>query len=118
MSPQPRHARLPGRLVKLRHQRQSHAAPGSITRDKKLVDIARRLQVGKARHDAIPFSHPRPVGAQTLGPLRGVVVRRRPGLQLRGAVVLAGELVNGGMQDGPQGGRVVGLERADVHGAE
>ena len=76
--------------VNLRHQRAAHAAPGMFARHKKWVDVARRLQVGKACNAAVYLGHPWAVGAQTLGPLRGIVFRWCPGLQLRGGVVLAG----------------------------
>ena len=87
-----------------------------FARHKKLVYVARRLQVGKACNAAVYLGHPWAVGAQTLGPLRGIVFRWCPGLQLRGGVVLAGELVDGGMEDGAEGERITGEERANLHG--
>ena len=117
MGPQPGQVRLLCRLVDVRHQRPAHAAPGVSARHEKLVDVARRLQVGKPRDAAIQLGHEGLVGAQALGPLRGVVLRRCPGLQLRGAVVRAGELVDGGMEDGAQGAFIAEMEGVDVQRA-
>ncbi len=85
---------MPCRTMDLRHQRPAHAVPGTIARHKKLVDGARRLQIGKPRYAAILLGHPQPVGVQTLGPLRGVAIRKRPSLQLLSGVVLVGEFVD------------------------
>lgn len=82
-----------------------------FARHKKRVDVARRLQVGKACNSAVHLGHPWAVGAQTLVPLRGFVFRWRPGLQLRGGVVLAGSVV----EDGTKGERITGEEEADMH---
>ena len=90
VGPQPDHARLLRRTVNLRHQRPVHTAPGMFACHKKRVDVARRLQVGKACNAVVPFGHPWAIGVQTLVPLRSVVFRWRPGLQLGGVVVLAG----------------------------
>ena len=96
----------------------AYAAPGMVARHKKLVDIARRLQVGKA------FNAMQPSTSATHGRL----ARKRSdhckasysaGVQACncvGGVVLAGELVDGGVENGAQGGLIVGAERADVHG--
>ena len=81
-----------------------------------MVDVTRRLQVGKACNAAIHLGHPWAVGAQTLSPLRGVVFRWRSSLQLCGGVVLAGWLVDGGVEDGAEGERIVGEERVNLHG--
>jgi hypothetical protein len=89
-----------------------------FVRHKKRVDVARRLQVGKA------FNAMQPSTSATHGRL----ARKRSdhckasysaGVQACncvGGVVLAGELVDGGMEDGAEGGRIIGEERADLHG--
>ena len=74
------HSCLLRRTVNLRHQRPAHTAPGMFARHKKRVDVARRLQVGKACGAAVYLGHPWAVGAQTLVSLRGVVFRWRSGL--------------------------------------
>ena len=75
IGPDSGHARLLCGTVNPRHQRPAHAPPGMFARHKKLVYVARRLQVGKACNAAVPLGHPWAVGSQTLGPLRGAVFR-------------------------------------------
>ena len=64
-----------------------------------MADVARKLQVGKSRNAAVYLGHPWAVGAQTFVLLSAVIFRWRPGLQLRSGVVLASELVDGGVEN-------------------
>ena len=50
-----------------------------------------------------------------LGPLRGVVFRWCPGLQLRDGVVLAGELVDEKVKGAMQVGEIIWVKKAGVN---
>ena len=99
------------------HQRPAYALAGPLAADEEMVDVAVALHVGVAHDAPALLRDERLEGLHPPRPGGLVDVLGRPGVQLFGRIVAAGDKVDGRAVHSQQGGFGAGAKGANVHGA-